>query len=216
MHYVGKTRKDPKQRFQEHIEGKGAECTRRFKPRRIEELIPVKHGEDGSVLEDMHVKRLMKQYSIDDVRGGSYSSVKLTEAQEENLENELLHQDNRCLVCGEKGHYSKSCPVKQGGLQQEPMRPVTCYSCGQRGHYSNNCPMIQEDVCFRCGRIGHFQIGCFAKTTIDGMPLSFNQCSAKTRNPGVPMPPQQCFRCGRTSHYARECFARNDVNGVPL
>uniref|UniRef100_A0A0A9CLM4 CCHC-type domain-containing protein n=1 Tax=Arundo donax TaxID=35708 RepID=A0A0A9CLM4_ARUDO len=75
---------------------------------------------------------------------------------------ELGLRDVICFNCGDRGHYSYSCPKnklpgelelhdvscfnfdanrchrkKSGELE---LRDITCFNCGDKGHYANNCP----------------------------------------------------------------------------
>lgn len=57
---------------------------------------------------------------------------------------------DRCMVCGEFGHWSRECP--NGGKDR-------CLVCGKMGHRARDCPEGAE-VCAFCRRIGHSQQEC--------------------------------------------------------
>jgi len=57
---------------------------------------------------------------------------------------------DRCLVCGEFGHWSRECP--NGGRNR-------CLVCGKMGHRARECPE-GGDTCLFCGKIGHLQKEC--------------------------------------------------------
>jgi len=57
---------------------------------------------------------------------------------------------DRCMVCGEFGHWSRECP--NGGKGR-------CLVCGIMGHRARDCPEGAE-LCAFCGRIGHAQQEC--------------------------------------------------------
>jgi hypothetical protein len=54
----------------------------------------------------------MLEHGIDNVRGGSYSNVNLTEQQRDSLTKELRTAQNACFKCGRKGHFAKDCYAK--------------------------------------------------------------------------------------------------------
>jgi hypothetical protein len=54
----------------------------------------------------------MSKYGIDNVRGGSYVEIDLSEFQTEALKTELWQANNLCTQCGRKGHFVKNCYAK--------------------------------------------------------------------------------------------------------
>ena len=133
--YIGKTN-NPEFRLTEHFNKIGSIWTTKYKPIKIEKLFK---GDDYD--EDKYTQMYMDKYGIENVRGGSFTSVKLTDG-EKNL---LLKKKNSAQN--------------------------TCFKCGAYGHFANDCDYESEDdsdTCFRCGRHGHFVIECYAKYDIDG------------------------------------------------
>ena len=53
--------------------------------------------------------KYMKRYGIDNVRGESYSRLKLTETEKKEIEKHIRNEYNLCFVCGEASHFSNSC-----------------------------------------------------------------------------------------------------------
>ena len=102
--YIGKT-KDLNKRFNQHLNGKGSVYTNLYKPISIIENV----NEYNEFDEDNYVKRYMKIYGINNVRGGSYSNLVLSRSQIEILNLEITHSENKCFKCGNLGHYSNNC-----------------------------------------------------------------------------------------------------------
>lgn len=74
--YVGST-ENLKERIKAHFEGRGSAWTKRHRPIAVAEVMKCRVNEE----EDMWTKHMMRQYSVDQVRGGSYSNPELTPHQ---------------------------------------------------------------------------------------------------------------------------------------
>jgi predicted GIY-YIG superfamily endonuclease len=105
-YYIGKSSNIPK-RVQKHQEGKGSEWTKKYKPLDC-------YYYDGCDIfdEDKITKMYMTKYGIDNVRGGSYCHIILSDNEKEFLQREIRHMEDMCLVCGKKGHMANKCRIK--------------------------------------------------------------------------------------------------------
>jgi hypothetical protein len=107
-YYVGRTHKPMKERFEEHQRGTGSAWTRKYPPIRVLYEVPT----SDRFRENNESLKCMEQYGIDNVRGGRYSQVTLSNADIKNIEQEIRHSTDRCLRCGRKGHFRNSCYAK--------------------------------------------------------------------------------------------------------
>lgn len=133
-YYVGSTTQALQERFLQHSQRSGSAWTGLYPPIRVVDAKAMIHKED----EDSTTVRLMREHGIDNVRGGTYSTVKLPEHQYKTLEDQIAHNKNECFQCHQVGHVANSCPVKD------------------------------FIACFRCGHLGHWQESCFAARDVKG------------------------------------------------
>lgn len=110
-------------RILKHFHGLGAEWTKLHVPIEVIQIItPADEFE-----EDKQTKIYMDKYGIDNVRGGSYCEINLSNNQIYCLKKEIATAKGLCFRCNQAGHLAKTCGV------------ITCYRCGKIGHYSPQC-----------------------------------------------------------------------------
>lgn len=105
--YVGRTKNFPR-RHKDHVEGRGSEWTKFFKPLKVDMEI-----KGDGFDEDKWTKIYMSRYGIDNVRGGVYCQMNLTPAQIAFLKKEIEGALNLCYKCKQAGHLARYCPVNK-------------------------------------------------------------------------------------------------------
>lgn len=106
-YYVGKTNNLDK-RLHQHKYGFGSEWTKKYTFIKLIETI-----DSGSHFdEDKYTKIYMDKFGIDNVRGGSYNQIELTNNQKQYLIAELRTSNNVCYRCGRNSHFIKDCYAK--------------------------------------------------------------------------------------------------------
>ena len=114
-YYIGKTKLDPRVRFQQHLTDKSSVWTQKYKP---VELINTFKSNDNFA-EDKRTKEMMIEYGIENVRGGSYCSVELPDWQVKALEHEFESINDQCYKCKKKGHISRDCEKYHKELEKK-------------------------------------------------------------------------------------------------
>lgn len=194
-YYIGKT-SNPQFRLESHFSNSGSEWTKIYKPIKILEIIANCDDYD----EDKYTKIYMDKYGIDNVRGGSYTSVKLDTETKNQLVKISNSTNNRCFTCGKKGHYVKNCRNESNDYSEEDI-VWCCQYCDKEFedenkcvYHENNCKSKKikvqsyDNSCFKCGKYGHFASNCWSKKS------SFSKSSKK------------CDICGKYGHYEVNCY----------
>ena len=175
-YYVGKT-KDPYFRIKSHFNSNGSKWTQLYKPLKILEL--KRNCDDYD--EDKVTRQYMDKYGIDNVRGGSFVSVKLDKSVIHTLQQMEIGTNDKCFKCGEKGHFAKDCNYEDDEDEDEEV--IICKRCGEiinkklgcslhgkwggfrrvkKGYFAKECKDEDEEViiCKRCGEIIDKKLWC--------------------------------------------------------
>jgi hypothetical protein len=152
-YYIGKTL-NPNFRIERHFNSEGAEWTKTYNPVKILEIIPNCDDYD----EDKYTKIYMDKYGIDNVRGGSYTSIKLDKETKKHLEKNSNSTNDRCFKCGKEGHFAINCPETKSFINNRKSSvkscvinksDVKCYVCGKNDHQKEECKSIYWH-CSKC------------------------------------------------------------------
>lgn len=103
-YYIGKST-DITHRYSMHLNGMGSRWTQIYTPVELIDNFPIKNKFD----EDNTVKQYMDTFGINNVRGGSYSSVVLSTEQILLLKKELATANDKCFLCFMDGHFATCC-----------------------------------------------------------------------------------------------------------
>jgi len=169
--YVGKT-EDPQFRLDTHFKEGGSVWTKKYKPIQIHELIPDQTDHD----EQRVTQEYMGKYGIDNVRGGPWCRIDISESLSA-IQHILKSNSDKCYNCGSNDHFAQQCKkVKQ--IKSKPKikpkikpKSITCQRCDRSGHshekcyaktYSNGEPIIEEVVwmCEYCNKEFETKKGC--------------------------------------------------------
>ena len=182
-YYVGKT-DDVDRRYQQHVKGYGSAWTKKYKPISIAKQIANASPFD----EDRYVKEYMNIFGIQNVRGGSYVQIELSDEQENALTLEIRGATDKCTQCGRSGHFVKDCYAKKD-------------VSGKKIEYESESS-DDEWGCEYCDRTFTTAYGC-----------SVHQRSCIEKNSKVS---GACYRCGRAGHYSPDCYASRHIRGYEL
>jgi len=198
--YIGKTN-NPEFRLEQHFNSNGSAWTKKHKPIKVIEIIPNCDDFD----EDKWTLKYMKQYGIDNVRGGSFCQIELSQENINTINRMINGSTDKCFKCG-GNHFHSFCPNLEKTTSQ-----VVCFRCLREGHSDDNCyaktdkngeeliNFVEVYCCDYCGKEFDTEKGAKFHQNV--------HCKSKKSSTN------KCFRCGRAGHYSDSCYANSHVNG---
>ena len=162
-YYVGKS-SISKQRILKHFQDEGSEWTKLYKPKKV--LVQVM---GDSFDEEKHTLIAMEKYGIDNVRGGSYCKVKLSQYDKDKALQTIRSISDKCYKCGNEGHFAKDCFVNN------------CVDATEIFNYPNN-EKKECDVCYGRG-ISYWSDGVYGTCmycSCISCEKQFNKCKCRT------------------------------------
>lgn len=198
-YYIGKTN-NPSIRIDVHFHSNGAAWTKLYNPIKLVELIPNCDDYD----EDKYTKIYMDKYGIDNVRGGSFVSVKLDKSIIDCLVIMNNSTNNRCFSCGNEGHFAKDCHVLKENLDK----------IGVEENIEEN---ISGCSLCRCllnivNKLRNGIVNCL-KSIIKIIEHSDTHNTHSTPIPTYIDKKMNCVRCGRNGHNISTCYAKKHIKG---
>lgn len=160
-YYIGKTN-NPQIRLESHFNSIGSAWTNLYKPIKLLEIIPNCNDYD----EDKYTRMYMDKYGIDNVRGGSFCSIKLDKTTHDHLEKMNRGTNNKCFTCGKEGHFANECEENEYWETVSEEDDVEDDEDDEDEYnYYSNCT---NNCCYRCGRNNHYASSCYASTHVKG------------------------------------------------
>jgi hypothetical protein len=117
--------------------------------------------------------------------------------------NEVPKAAMICVVCGQNGHFSRDCSMKQtchichqSGHFARDCVNLKCRKCQQLGHFARDCPGVAEKLCKICRLPGHKSSACPHNDSRNqaGKKLYDPRRSAPGRASAAPKPKKQSER----------------------
>ena len=103
-YYIGRSN-NMNARIDKHFNSYASEWTRKYKPIEIDKFFDNCHPFD----EDKYTLEYMDKYGVDNVRGGSFSRIVLSDVEKELITRMINTSKNNCYLCGGSGHFILEC-----------------------------------------------------------------------------------------------------------
>lgn len=201
-YYIGRSG-NPRDRIQKHFDGFGSQWTKKYKPIRIFEIIPNCVNFD----EEKYTFIYMEKYGIENVRGGSFCQINLSDDDKRILNKIIKGSKDVCFKCGEKGHFIRQCPSNKTELSENT--PLIYNKPKKKsfkekfsGFLNSLFECFEPDLSSKYGEID------LSSLEDDPPPLK-----KKTKFYGKSLNRKyKCNRCGRYGHTYKKCYAKTHIS----
>jgi hypothetical protein len=199
-YYIGKSN-TPDIRIENHFtQENGSEFTKKYKPIKMIEIISDCDDYD----EDKYTLKYMDNYGINNVRGGSFSQIELSEDNVKIINKMINGAKNQCFICGSKSHFVKNCDKKNEVKIKFVDGKCDCVSSYLSPHRKSKCALKKI--------FNIFDIFTNMESDEDDDKPFYDNHEFTTKD-NKKKKYKGCYRCGRIGHYATSCYAKKDING---
>jgi len=205
-YYVGKT-STPTFRLDQHFNSNGSNWTKKYKPQSLIEVIPNCDDYD----EDKHTIKCMEQYGINNVRGGSFCEIKLSDPNIATLNQMMKGVTDKCYICGSNDHFANDC--KNFSIKKDkPYEKEKCDCPTSKffPHRRGKCALNKLKTYFDDEEDNIDKLLKNELLQKELLQKELSQVKEKDKNDG------SCFRCGRHGHYVASCYAKTHISGQCL
>jgi predicted GIY-YIG superfamily endonuclease len=207
-YYIGKTN-NLQFRLDSHFNSNGSVWTKKYKPVKVSELI---HNCDDYD-EDKYTIKYMEKYGINNVRGGSFCEIKLSDNNVITLNQMIKSVTDKCYICGKDDHFANVC--KKVSFQTPTINvneKCDCPTSYFKSHRRGKC-ILNKIISFFDNEDDNIDKLIVQETH---EPIYNNDKLIVEEIQQQPKKDDSCFRCGRRGHYISSCYASKHIRGYYL
>lgn len=198
-YYIGKTT-NPSFRLEQHFSSGDSFWTKKYKPITILEIIPNCDDYD----ENKYTIKYMEKYGINNVRGGSFCEIKLSDNNKITLKQMINGVNDKCYICGKNTHFANDCKNFSVKKEKIPIVNVNEKCDCPTSYFSSHT----RGKCILNKIISYFED---EDDDIDSL-LVKDKDEDKNKKEEIKTD-NCCFRCGSQGHYASSCYAVKHIKG---
>jgi hypothetical protein len=195
-YYVGRT-ENLEFRLDTHFNNNGSKWTTKYKPIEIIEIFKNCDVYD----EDKYTIKYMNKYGIDNVRGGTFTQIILTEEQKKFINHMINGANDNCFICGEPGHFVSNCPNKNKKANQTL----------KTNYWENNS--YTKVFINGINILSNLFFSNRNETQYNSKNENNNTEWCIVSKPKSKTEDSKCYRCDRAGHFANKCYAKYHMKG---
>lgn len=194
-YYIGKSQ-NIVSRIENHFASNGSQWTKKYKPLKVVEFLYNCDDYD----EDKYTIKYMKLYGINNVRGGSFSQIKLSDSNIITLHQIIKSVSDKCYICGNNDHFAIDCKKYNNEIEKIPIVNMNEKCDCPTSYFSPH----RRSKCLLNKIISYFddEYDDIDKLLQEKQPLQVIE--------------KYCSRCGRNSHNVSTCYAVTHLNGEKI
>jgi hypothetical protein len=219
-YYIGKTT-NPGVRLEQHFHNTGSAWTKKYKPKKVLELL----SDCDNFDEDKYTLKYMEQYGINNVRGGSFCEIKLSDNNITTLNQMINSVTDKCYICGKNDHYANDCKKEKISIILDencdcmtsyfsPHRRSKCLLNNIISYFYNEDDDIDKLLAQQKNNNTKQEENNNTKEEENNNTKEEKNNNTKQKENNNEEKENSCFRCGRKGHYASSCYAKTSSDEV--